>query len=103
MMERFCCDGDCNQGRDCPARKEFDMNRLNLISICFITAIITAFAVAWFMATDQYLQQYDHGYSAGFDAGHKEGKRRALMPQETNYELQEVCLSIWIGNQIRDK
>ena len=101
MTERFCCDGDCNLGRDCPAKQP--MRHLNIISVCFCSAVISAFAVSWFMATDQYLQQYDHGYSAGFDAGNKEGKRRALLPQETNYELHDVCLGIWVGNQLREQ
>jgi len=77
------------------------MTKLNLMAMCFCSAVISAFAVSWFMATDQYLQQYDHGFSAGFDAGHKEGKRRALLPQETNHELHDVCLGLWIGNQLR--
>jgi hypothetical protein len=42
-------------------------------------------------------------YSQGFQAGYKQGKVDAFAPRETNHELQEVCLSMWISNQIREQ
>jgi ABC-type dipeptide/oligopeptide/nickel transport system permease subunit len=42
-------------------------------------------------------------YSQGFAAGYKQGKVDALAPRATNHELEEVCLSMWVGQQIREK
>jgi hypothetical protein len=100
-----CCDdyGNCNQGRDCPAKKGFDMNRLSLISICFITAIITAFTVAWFMATHQYLEQYDHGFESGFALGFTKGGDEAVRVNPVSARLEAACTSIWISEQVLEQ
>jgi hypothetical protein len=46
------------------------------------------------------LDKYDQGFQAGFAGGYKQGKYDALLPNETNHELHDTCLSIWVGNQI---
>lgn len=30
MKNRNCCDGECDQGRNCPNRKAFDMKKIEL-------------------------------------------------------------------------
>jgi hypothetical protein len=42
-------------------------------------------------------------YTKGFEAGYKQGRVDALAPRPTNHELEEVCLSMWIGQQIREQ
>jgi hypothetical protein len=47
MSDRFCCDGDCNQGRDCPARvrRESPWVDRAVIVICLIVVGITLLVV----------------------------------------------------------
>lgn len=40
-MSKFCCDGECNQGRDCPKRDSYDLNFLIYDNIGYISAFIT--------------------------------------------------------------
>jgi len=49
----------------------------------------------------KYMKPYDYGFGTGFATGYKQGKLDALSPIATNNELQEVCLSLWISEQIR--
>jgi hypothetical protein len=68
--------------------------------------LFIAFVVGFFggqFLTQDSLTSYDQGYGSGFSKGYKQGKEDAFSPRETNHELQEVCLSIWIGNQIKEQ
>jgi hypothetical protein len=91
------CHGDCNQGRDCPARKTRRVPmfiQLTVVAIC-------GFTIGYIAVDSGMPDSFEQGFKSGFDSGYKQGKHNALLPQETNHELHEVCLSIWIGNQIR--
>jgi hypothetical protein len=87
------CNGDCNQGRDCPAKTQLPpLTQITIVAIC-------AFTIGY-ISHDTGLPDT---YNQGFQAGYKQGKIDALLPLETNHELQEICLSIWIGDQIREQ
>jgi hypothetical protein len=75
--------------------------KINLTTIVAASLLIGVISGKFFLSLD--LDKYDQGFQAGFASGYKQGKADALLPQETNHELQEVCLSIWIGNQIREQ
>jgi len=79
------------------------MTRLNLISMCFCSAVISAFAVAWFMATHQYLEQYDQGFESGFALGFKKGGDEAVRVNPVSARLEAACTSIWISEQVNQQ
>jgi hypothetical protein len=65
-----------------------------------LMASFCAFVLGYLVCETGVPNTYAQGFKAGFESGHKQGKFDALLPNETNHELQEVCLSIWIGNQL---
>jgi hypothetical protein len=67
-----------------------------------LMASFGAFVLGYLLSQTKVPSTYAQGFKSGFESGHKQGKFDALLPKETNHELQEVCLSIWIGNQIRN-
>jgi hypothetical protein len=40
-MSKFCCDGECNQGRDCPNRKPQEIKWLIYNNIGYISTFIS--------------------------------------------------------------
>jgi hypothetical protein len=76
------------------------MKTINIIALCFVTAVISAFTVAWFMAASKYLEQYDHGFTSGFKQGYTQGSDDALRTNPISARLEHACTSIWVSEQV---
>ena len=55
-------------------------------------------AILWVMDI-KYMRPYDHGFATGYAAGAAD----ALRPSLTNHRLEDVCVGMWVGNQIKDQ
>jgi hypothetical protein len=79
---------------------EETMKNFNMLSMCFLSAVISAFTVAWFMAASQYLEQYDNGFISGFKQGYDQGGNDALRTNPVSVRLEHACASIWVSEQV---
>lgn len=47
MNKKVCCDGDCNQGRDCPNRKEREMSDAGMFFVFMLLVLIIGIYVGY--------------------------------------------------------
>lgn len=45
----ICCNHDCNQGRDCPKRKEGKIMKVFTLSLCMVMCFLVGMTVGQFM------------------------------------------------------
>jgi len=67
----------------------------------FLIGAVCSALLLW-IYEGRYMQPYDYGFGTGFATGYKQGNADALLRTVTNHKLQEVCLSMWISEQIAE-
>jgi len=60
---------------------------------------VLAFVISW-VYDDRYMTPYDYGFGTGFSKGYKQGKFDALLPSAMNHQLQDVCVNLWVSEQL---
>ena len=62
-----------------------------------VAATICGAALGFMVQAAGLPSTYDQGFQAGFRVGFDQ----ALVPTVTNHQLEDVCLSMWVGKQAR--
>ena len=65
-------------------------------------SVIAGFLAGSFL-THKELTSYDDGFGTGFAKGYKTGAEDALRPNAANHKLEDVCVGMWISQQIKEQ
>ena len=91
----ICCQGDCNQGRDCPLRKESVMDKSNqwalgLVSGVVITSLI-AIGISKMKVNEPPMEILPKSVIEAYNMGLKD----ALRTNPASWDLEQTCLNMW--------
>jgi hypothetical protein len=67
----------------------------------FSCGLLAAVFIMAFLEPQVVFKHYEQGISKGFESGYKQGKHDALLPIATNIELEQVCVNMWVSEQLR--
>ena len=96
----ICCQGDCEQGRDCPFRKESVMNESNkqwalgLVVGVVLTSLI-AIGISKIKSYDPTMEILPKSVIEAYNMGLKD----ALKTNPPSMDLEQVCVNMWANKQ----
>jgi len=96
----ICCQGDCEQGRDCPFRKESVMNESNkqwalgLVVGVVLTSLI-AIGISKIKSYDPTMEILPKSVIEAYNMGLKD----ALKTNPPSMDLEQVCVNLWANKQ----
>jgi hypothetical protein len=99
MNTKICCNGDCNQGRDCPYKGE-SMSEgtkqwmLGVIVGVVITSLI-AIGVSKMKAPEPSMHMMPKDIIQAYNMGLKD----ALRTNPASWDLEQTCLNMWADKQ----
>jgi len=96
----ICCQGDCEQGRDCPFRKENVMNESNkqwglgvLVGVVLTTLI--AIGINKMKSNEPPMEILPKTVIEAYNMGLKD----ALRTNPPSMDLEQVCVNLWANKQ----
>jgi hypothetical protein len=65
-----------------------------------VGVLATVFTLA-IVEPQVFFKHFEQGVEKGFQLGYNKGRKDALATNPFNHELESVCASIWLSEQIR--
>ena len=96
----ICCEGECNQGRDCPFRKESVMTEGNKqwglgVLVGVVLTSLVAIGINKMQANEPPMHMMPKDIIEAYNMGLKD----ALKTNPASWDLEQTCLNMWADKQ----
>jgi len=96
----ICCQGDCEQGRDCPFRKESVMNESNKqwglgVLVGVVLTSLIAIGISKMKSNELPMEILPKSVIEAYNQGLKD----ALRTNPPSLDLEQVCVNLWADKQ----
>jgi hypothetical protein len=97
-----CCDGDCEQGRNCPYRGKLGMtegNRQWALGVLVGIVLTSLVAIGWSKINLRQTEPITNLISKDIIEAYNAGLKDALRLNPVSLELDQACLTLWANKQ----
>jgi hypothetical protein len=97
-----CCDGDCEQGRNCPYRGKLGMtegNRQWALGVLAGIVLTSLIAIGWSKINLRQTEPITNLISKDIIEAYNTGLKDALRLNPVSLELDQACLTLWANKQ----
>lgn len=96
----ICCEGECNQGRDCPFRKESVMTEGNKqwglgVLVGVVLTSLIAIGISKMRVNEPPMEILPKTVIEAYNMGLKD----ALRTNPPSMDLEQVCVNMWADKQ----
>ena len=99
MNTKKCCNGECNQGRDCPYKGESMSERNKQWMLGVIVGVVLASLIAIGLSKMRSTDPPMHMMPKDIIEAYNMGLKDALRTNPPSWELEQTCLNMWADKQ----
>jgi hypothetical protein len=97
-----CCDGDCDQGRNCPYRGKLGMtegNRQWALGVLVGIVLTSLICIGWSKINLRQTEPITNLIPKDIIEAYNAGLKDALRLNPVSLELDQACLTLWANKQ----
>jgi hypothetical protein len=94
-----CCNGDCNQGRDCPYRGEYMSEGTRQWMLGVIVGVVLTSLIAIGLSKMKTPEPLMHMMPKDIIQAYNTGLKDALRTNPASWDLEQTCLNMWADKQ----
>jgi hypothetical protein len=99
MNTKTCCNGECNQGRDCPYKGEHMTEEIKNWALGVIVGVVLTSLIAIGLSKMKAPEPPMHMMPKDIIQAYNMGLKDALRTNPASWDLEQTCLNMWADKQ----